>query len=102
MVNLKWFIADKPYFKGSSNLDYTASLTTSSIIEKTADGRLDYPIMRIHLRRKFVREFLETVGPTGLLVVISWVSPFKAISDTAFLASCVAMNVVPLSNQYFR
>ena len=67
-VILHWFQAGAPLFR-ASNLDYTASISFTN----ASDSFTAFLQMRIDLKRKFSRDFIETVCPAGLLVFVSWV-----------------------------
>ena len=61
-------LSDKHIELNSLNLDYDATAFLKKSKEK--DWAL---ILEITLKRKITRSVIETIAPSGLLVVVSWV-----------------------------
>ena len=59
----------RAYFKGQ-NLDYHAEMSFGQEFQALAG---DIAIFKIHLRRKYLKDIVETIGPTALMVIVSWV-----------------------------
>ena len=68
-IVLKWMNETLPHFKGQ-NLDYAASI---SFGHTTVEEAGEVATFTIKLERKYGKDFLEIIGPTSLLVLVSWV-----------------------------
>ena len=69
-INLLWHQSVNPGFK-ASNIDYSASISFDQRENEDMGSHLTF---KIKLKRKFGRDILETIGPAGLLVIVSWVN----------------------------
>ena len=66
----RWMnFTSRTYFKGQ-NLDYHAEMSFGQEFQPLAG---DIAIFKIHLRRKYLKDIVETIGPTALMVIVSWV-----------------------------
>ena len=68
-IVLKWMNETLPHFKGQ-NLDYAATI---SFGHTTVEEVGEVATFTIKLERKYGKDFLEIIGPTSLLVLVSWV-----------------------------
>ena len=71
-IALKWMNESLPHFKGQ-NLDYAASISFGHTTVKEAG---EVATFTIKLERKYGKDVLEIIGPTSLLVLVSWVRNF--------------------------
>ena len=68
-LTLSWFQVGPPNIR-ASNLDYTALM---SFDRKSNDIAGPFLRIKVNLKRNLSRDFIETVCPAGLLVLVSWV-----------------------------
>ena len=69
VLTLKWLNYSVKAFRGE-NLDYKTSIEFG--YAKVAEAGT-VATFTINLERKFGKDVLETIGPTSLLVLVSWV-----------------------------